>query len=82
LPVKDGVEEDAPTPFQAGFVLAFGEEFFEVFPLAFGKIAWVSLFHRRKNLPTFFWRIVPFLTFGNYVWLDFRQLLGVEFVSS
>lgn len=43
--VKDGIHDDAPGPFETVFVFAFGEAFFEVFPLAFVKIARVDFFH-------------------------------------
>ena len=43
---EDGVEDDAPGPFEAVFVFAFGKAFFHVFPGFFVKIAWVGFFHR------------------------------------
>jgi hypothetical protein len=39
-------EDDAPGPFEAVFVLAFGKAVFHVFPGFFVKIAWVGFFHR------------------------------------
>ena len=46
LQVEDRVEDDAPGPFQAVFVFAFGKAFFHIFPGFFVKIAWVGFFHR------------------------------------
>ena len=43
---EDGVEDDAPGPFEAVFVLAFGEAFFDVSPGFFVRIARVGFFHR------------------------------------
>jgi hypothetical protein len=46
LKVKNCVEDDAPGPFEAVFVFAFGKAFFHVFPGFFVKITWVGFFHR------------------------------------
>ena len=43
---EDGVEDDAPGPFEAVFVFAFGKAFFHVFPGFFVKVTWVGFFHR------------------------------------